>query len=590
MRRRSVLLYAAVPAIVVSGVVAGGAATAWGTASTGHSAVASAAAAGWGTARAVQAPDHRSVGLDLLSCSGPGDCSAVGWYTDTHNDYQGFVIDEKNGSWDSGEPAPGLATLNRGDDAGVGTVSCSSPGDCGAGGSYFAGPGYTQRPFVIDEKGGTWGAAVPVPGIEAINVNGNAEIDSLSCGSAGNCSAIGDYRDAGSRDEVFAVNETGGVWGTAAELPGMATLSAGPANGARPTGLVSCTAPGDCTAAGNYFDPQDDQRTYAATETGGVWRAATTVPGTTSTPTTLTALSCASAGNCAAGGGWWPTPGSAEEQALVLTEAHGAWGAARTVPGIAGLEKAGGSSRVASVACGSAGNCAAVGTYWTDLDASYAFVVTETDGTWGSAKPLSSPAPHSGPLAGGAYTVSCPSAGNCSAGGDYRPSPPAVTAAFVVTETNGTWGAARAVPGLPDYSGAGDVWVDAISCATPSYCGAVGPDDFTANGAFVVTKAPLQATRAALKLSAAKVTYGHEQTERLTVTVTPQHSGTPAGTVTVKAGKTTVCEITLKAGQGGCTLAPKKLPAGAYHLVAAYGGSLYYLGSASAGQALTVLR
>ena len=52
-----------------------------------------------------------------------------------------------------------------------------------------------------------------------------------------------------------------------------------------------------------------------------------------------------------------------------------------------------------------------------------------------------------------------------------------------------------------------------------------------------------------LTLSAAKVTYGHERSERLTVKVTGQYAGTPGGKVTVKSGKTTVCTITLTAGK-----------------------------------------
>jgi hypothetical protein len=595
MRRRSRLFRAAFSAIAGAGVIVGGSAVARATtATTGHPAAAttastaSAVVVGWGDAQAVTGPDRRYVGLNSVSCSGPGDCAAGGWYTDSQDKYQGFVMDEKNGSWGSAQPVPGLVALNKGEDADVFTVSCASPGNCAAAGNYSAGTdGYQTRPFVVDEKNGSWGTAAEVPGVEAINVDGNAEVSSLSCRSAGNCSVIGEYRDAEPRGEVFEANETDGVWGAAAELPGLAALTAGPASSATPSGLVSCTAPGDCTAAGDYFDALDARRAYAATETGGTWGAAATLPGTASaTATDAAALSCASAGNCTAGGGWWPASGLAE-QAFLVTETGGAWGAARTVSGIAELEKGSGTSAISSVSCGSAGNCAAVGTYWTSQP--HAFVVTETDGSWGSAKPLSAPAPLSGPLSGRAYSVSCPSAGNCSVGGYYELLSTAGTMAFVADEKNGNWGAARPVAGL-DAHGSADVAVNALSCATPSYCGAAGTDDLAANGAFVVDKAPLQATRSALRLSAARVTYGHEQSERLTVTVAPQRTGTPAGTVTVKAGKTTVCVITLKAGRGGCTLAPKKLRVGAYHLVAAYGGNLYYLGSASVQHSLTVAR
>ena len=67
-----------------------------------------------------------------------------------------------------------------------------------------------------------------------------------------------------------------------------------------------------------------------------------------------------------------------------------------------------------------------------------------------------------------------------------------------------------------------------------------------------------------LRLSTAKVTYGHEQAERLSVSVTPEFAGTPTGRVAVTRGKTTLCEITLSSGKGSCTLAPTRLGAGKY--------------------------
>ncbi len=89
-------------------------------------------------------------------------------------------------------------------------------------------------------------------------------------------------------------------------------------------------------------------------------------------------------------------------------------------------------------------------------------------------------------------------------------------------------------------------------------------------------------TKTALKLSATKITYGHEQTERLSVTVSPQFPGsTPTGTVTVRAATGTLCVITLSAGKGPCRLSPNKLKARTYSLVATYGGSTNFKASTS---------
>jgi hypothetical protein len=80
------------------------------------------------------------------------------------------------------------------------------------------------------------------------------------------------------------------------------------------------------------------------------------------------------------------------------------------------------------------------------------------------------------------------------------------------------------------------------------------------------------ATKTVLKLSAAKVTYGDEQVELMSVTVSPEFAApTPTGKVTISEGKDKppVCTITLLSGKGSCGLTAKELKtAGTYHIVA----------------------
>ena len=42
---------------------------------------------------------------------------------------------------------------------------------------------------------GSWGRAIEVPGLAALNKGGDAEVTSVSCASAGSCAAGGDYED-----------------------------------------------------------------------------------------------------------------------------------------------------------------------------------------------------------------------------------------------------------------------------------------------------------------------------------------------------------------------------------------------------------
>jgi hypothetical protein len=98
------------------------------------------------------------------------------------------------GTWHTAQKVPGTATLNKGGNAQVYSVSCASAGNCSAGGYYSDSSGHTQA-FVVSQVNGTWHTARKVPGTAALNQTGNAEVNSVSCASAGNCSAGGYYKD-----------------------------------------------------------------------------------------------------------------------------------------------------------------------------------------------------------------------------------------------------------------------------------------------------------------------------------------------------------------------------------------------------------
>src|SRR6266704_2102001 len=70
---------------------------------------------------------------------------------------------------------------------------------------------------------GTWGTAIEVPGLASLNQGGQAEVRSVSCGAAGNCAAGGFYRDGSGHAQAFVVDVRTGKWRTAIEVPGSAT-------------------------------------------------------------------------------------------------------------------------------------------------------------------------------------------------------------------------------------------------------------------------------------------------------------------------------------------------------------------------------
>jgi hypothetical protein len=339
------------------------------------------------------------------------------------------------------------------------------------------------RPFVDGQTNGTWHTAKQVPGISALSgVGAFATVTSLSCASAGNCAAGGTYTVGlhGETSEAWLASETDGIWGAAQEVSGFsiaAVLS------------VSCGAPGDCTAGGDYSsaDP-GPMEAFVISETDGTWGTPEEVPGTATLNTggaaQVISVSCTSAGTCGAGG-YYSGSGTVDHQAFVVSETDGTWGTAQQVPGLAALN-AGANARLVSVSCSSAGNCSAGGEY-SPGSGLEAFVVSETHGTWGTAQEVAG-------LATGTSaqisTLSCATAGNCSAGGNYDTTSPGYQP-FVVNQKHGTWGTAQAVPGLGTLDAAGYAGVNAVSCGAAGDCSAVGAynvDGSSAEQAYVVSE------------------------------------------------------------------------------------------------------
>src|SRR5260221_223936 len=158
------------------------------------------------------------------------------------------------GTWRAAIEVPGTGGLNKGGNAAVTSVSCASAGNCAAGGLFTHGSGDHQG-FVASEGAGTWHAAIEVPGTAALNKGGFAEVDSVSCASAGNCLAGGFYFPAGADQQAFVASERGGTWHAAIEVPGTAALNIGRSAAVL---SVSCASAGNCAAGGDYnhFDHQ----------------------------------------------------------------------------------------------------------------------------------------------------------------------------------------------------------------------------------------------------------------------------------------------------------------------------------------------
>jgi hypothetical protein len=317
------------------------------------------------------------------------------------------------GTWGKAQGVPGVSALNVGGFAETESVSCAAPGDCTAGGFY--GVPNSDRAFVVTETNGTWGRAEQVPGTAALNKGGDARVESVSCAAPGDCSAGGEY-EARYSQQAFVVTQADGTWGTAEEVPGTAVLNTG--RWAQ-VNSVSCAAPGECSAGGGYSRRGGAELGFVVDESHGVWGTAEQVAGLNAQE--VRSVSCAAPGECSAVGDLY-----------VVTEKHGVWGAAEQVPGLAALNT-GGLADIDTVSCSAPGDCSAGGFYTNP--AYQAFVVGQQHGVWGAAEEVRGTAETDG-FWGELTSVSCAAPGDCSAGGYYNPRPRSShTRAYVVSET-----------------------------------------------------------------------------------------------------------------------------------------------------------
>ena len=209
------------------------------------------------------------VTLDSVSCPGTYACVAVGSYTASDGTVQAMTATQVGQNWAQSAteltlPATAAVTAQNAD---LHSVVCSSPGDCQAVGWYTNASG-TTKPMVATETNGTWAPAV------AITLTGSAvgaaELRSLFCTSAGNCAAVGHYTTAHSGQRPLALTESNGTWRAAFEPPLPADARAGATQSADLDSVV-CSSVGNCQAVGGYANSLGDRLPLAETESSGSW-------------------------------------------------------------------------------------------------------------------------------------------------------------------------------------------------------------------------------------------------------------------------------------------------------------------------------
>lgn len=416
--------------------------------------------------------------LPALGCASAGNCSAGGAFNDASSHTQGLVLNEVRGTW--GAPTKLIAPTGSASDPAltVNSIACGAVGTCVAVGSYDDNKNYAQS-FVVGEVRGVWQRAreVALPA-NAKGATQLSEVHSVSCWSAGNCSAVGSYLDGTKpvgHSEGMVVNEVRGTWTRAQEvkLPGDAN-----ANPYALLNQITCTN-GRCVGVGSYIGVNGTTQGLAVNGVNGTWTRglAVALPANANAypVADVSEVACVSAANCTALGTY--TNVSGQNEGFTVTESKGTWqGAlAMTMPTGAATNPHTFFYGYGGLACASIGNCSAGGQYLVGATQYEGFFINEVNGIWQPATQMLLP---SGALMagknGGVVAVSCRSAGNCSAGAAYFDGSSQYQA-LVINEVSNTWQVGQKIA-LP--TGATSVGIDGgvygLVCHRTGPCTATG--------------------------------------------------------------------------------------------------------------------
>jgi hypothetical protein len=318
-------------------------------------------------------------------------------------------------------------------------------------------------------------------------VDPGAVMNAVACTSLAHCAAVGTFTDGSARTQAMAVSEVGGAWRTSSEVAAPLNAAANP--GAALDGLA-CTAAGSCVGAGTYTDGAGDAEAMVSRESAGAWGRAVEVSAPTTAAgdplATLKGVACTSAGNCVAVGSYDDVSG--HEQAMEATETSGVWAqtVSVTAPSGAGTNPL---ASLAGVSCTSLGNCMAAGTYTTTPGASKAMAAEESSGTWLQAVGLTAPTNAASNPDAALKGIACTAPGTCVAVGSYANGAGHVEP-LEATETGGTWarGSAVAVPSNANVDPSAAL--GAISCVAAGSCVVVGAyvDDAGAQEAMIASE------------------------------------------------------------------------------------------------------
>jgi hypothetical protein len=363
--------------------------------------------------------------LEAVTCVSASECWAVGYYAIFQTNQT--LIERWDGTaWtivtspNTSAPQPNILT----------GVTCSSASECWAAGSYLANTNQT----LIERWDGTSWAIVSSPNISSTPQDNY--LLGVICPSASACWAVGYY---GANTKQALIEQWDGTAWAIVNSPITTDTRSNTLFG------VTCVSASGCWAVG-FYDGVPAQANLIEHWDGSAWSVVTSPNPSATQPDVLYSVTCTSASDCWAVGGY--SNGNAG-QTLAEHWDGSAW-AIISSPSATASDN----NNLNGVTCVSASDCWAVGSY--RMGSAFSSLFEHWDGTaWTIVD-----SPNDTPSDGSPDSVACVSASDCWAVGQGDGEP-------MVERWDGTAWTIVPSPNTPGYLGS-------VTCLSASNCWAVG--------------------------------------------------------------------------------------------------------------------
>lgn len=371
-------------------------------------------------------------GVDLVSIACPSSrvCVAVGSY-DTSAGYQaGLLLTDRSGSWTAAK-APMPRDYTARSKVSLTSVACLSAARCVAVGSYGSAKGI--HGVLLSGLGRTWKAATaPLPR-GALGSGQGVTLSTVTCPTRAVCVAAGSYDDAAGNPWPLLLTDTKGSW-----KPAKGSLPSDAAHGQfDPVQVLSvtCVSASECVAAGEYTNTQGNNAGLLVAGSKSSWRASTAPmpPNPYQVPSLgLTSVACVSATTCIAAGSYDDSAFRAE--GVFVTGSKTTWKSAEAaLPDDSPLAL----DTVLTITCRAKSVCVAVGFYYHSNDTEQGVLFTRSGRSWRLTK-ARLPRGYNGRTTR-LLSAACPSAKTCVAVGDYSVGSGNSTVGEIQTGLGASW-------------------------------------------------------------------------------------------------------------------------------------------------------